>query len=129
VFAVYSSDFLYRWHGIIALRLPVAATLPGDFSQRRCQNSNKTSTHIYMIYILFWIEMLVCTNCSIAEFLEFLEYATLQPWKRYSRQWLKTSPTLSQFALTIGGIDRGRQLVMRSISSRTRKVVTLSGPS
>jgi hypothetical protein len=50
VFAVYSSDFLYRWHGIIALRLPVAATLPGDFSQRRCHNSNKTSTHIHDIF-------------------------------------------------------------------------------
>jgi hypothetical protein len=49
VFAVYSSDFLYRWQGIIALRLPVAATLPGDFSKRRCHNSNKTSTHIHDI--------------------------------------------------------------------------------
>jgi hypothetical protein len=65
VFAVYSSNFLYRWHGIIALRLPFTATLPGDFSRRRCHNSNKTSTHIHDIFYFRWKHSFVQTVLSL----------------------------------------------------------------
>jgi hypothetical protein len=90
------------------------ALIPGrlDCSNRHVGPKSQETNEVYVALLLLLAQL------PIAE--------ALLAWNQLVPQ---AGRMLSKFAFTSSFMACGRQLVMRSISSRTTKVVTLSGPT